>query len=184
MTLSFQWPLLSQTPTFFLQRGRLSSETTAGKPHPQALGSGLQVWLPSRQQWQRQQTQAPGPSMGGTLLPPGSSAKEKAVASPHSHSRAQKTLFLWQETWACYLLKPQREPSETNLRPRWAPDCGPGEPALQPETTPYSWKDWPACKTNTIFQEPWGGGGKTKLKTTESKPEHSGTHNTLQERAF
>lgn len=50
-------------------------------------------------------------------------------------------------------------PPETNLRPRRAPDCNPGEPALRPATALCSWKDRPSYKTHAIFQEPLQGPG-------------------------
>ena len=116
---------------------RLSSlETAPGNPE-QALGSGLQVWLPS---W-RQTRAAPTPRVGATLLPPGSSGQEDTAASPHSHSRAQKALFLSGRPGPATSSEPSmRSPPETNLQPRWAPDCSPGEPALRPATALCSWK--------------------------------------------
>lgn len=112
---------------------RLSSlETAPGNPE-QALGSGLQVWLPTGRQTRRGGPGGGGgaPRVGATLLPPGSSGLEDTAASPHSHSRAQKTLFLSGTPGPATSSEPSmRSPPETNLQPRWAPDCSPGEPAL------------------------------------------------------
>lgn len=109
---------------------RLASlETAPGNPE-QALGSGLQVWLPTGRQMGGGGTRR-APRVGATLLPPGSSGQEDTAASPHSHSRAQKTLFLSGRPGPATSSEPSmRSPPETNLQPRWAPDCSPGEPAL------------------------------------------------------
>lgn len=184
------YPLFSQ-PTHSSSKGewclrdcRRQSQRGWGRP------PGSSCSCPPRQRWQPHTGPGPKsrcPPIPSLLALPGKNANT-VTCSPHSHSHSQA-----QKLWspprgsgpATLLYLSMRSPPETDLHPRWAPWLLPWRTSSPTSHCICSWKDWPKCKTNAIFQEPSGGRGKNKAKThSESKPEHSVTCNALQKRAF
>lgn len=102
------------------------------------LGTELQVWM------------YPGPTAGAGLRAQGSPRKEKQLtAIPQGHS------LQLQHNLGQLHCSPQREITTSDKPPsKMSACCSPAETSSPTFSSICSWKDWPKCKTNAIFQKP------------------------------